>query len=181
MNNTEIIILAAALALDALIVSFSYGLIICASRFKNSFFLAAAFGFFQFLMPVLGWNLTGIVYSGLELYSKWIVFLVFLILGVKFLINALTGKEEGNTIMRISPLCLLWLALATSIDALGAGISIRFINISILKPSIIIGGITFLLSFISFWAANMFKRLPVKCLEITGALLLMYLAVKAVI
>ena len=181
MSNTEIIILAFALALDAFIVSFSYGLIIYNSRLKNSLLLSVFFGFFQFLMPVIGWHLTGFVYSALELYAKWVVFCVFIFLGTKFLISAFKNHNEENNINCISLLCLLWLAFVTSIDALGAGISIRFTGISIIKPAVIIGIITFILSFFGFWIANIFKRLPVKYLEIIAALLLVYPAFKAVI
>lgn len=180
MSIYEIIILAIALALDALIVSFSYGLIVNTKRIKNALILAGAFGFFQFLMPVLGWNFTGIIYSYLEKYSKWIVFLIFLVLGLKFLQEAFS-KEEKQSISCVTFVCTLTLAIATSIDAFGAGVSIRLLNEQIVFPALIIGIITFILSFCGFFVACALSKFPHKYIEICGALLLFYLAIKSLI
>ena len=178
MNIYEIIILSVALALDALIVSFSYGLIINANRTRNALLLGGAFGFFQFLMPLLGWLFTGTVYSYLENFSKWIVFIVFFALGCKFLKEALEKKEQVK-ICCIGFMCILGLAVATSIDAFGAGVSIRLLNENIFLPAFMIGLITFGLSVLGFTVANSLKKFPSKYIEIGGALLLFYLAIKS--
>ena len=94
MTTFEIIVLAVALALDAMLVSFSYGLIINQRRVYNSVLLSSAFGFFQFLMPIIGFYLTGLFYIKLQMYSKWIVFVIFMVLGFKFLKEALQKTEE---------------------------------------------------------------------------------------
>lgn len=180
MSYTEIIILALALSLDALIVSFSYGLILNAKRVKNSITFAVFFGFFQFFMPLVGWYLSSFVYNILSAFSKWIVFSIFMFLAFKFIKSAFLEKEQVN-ISCISLSCILVLAVATSIDALGAGISLRFVNVSILIPSMIIGIITGVNSFFGFWSGVVFKKFPSKIVEIIGAILLIYLAVKAVI
>ncbi|MBQ8886289.1 MAG: manganese efflux pump [Candidatus Gastranaerophilales bacterium] len=178
MSICEIVILSVALALDALIVSFSYGLIINANRTRNALLLGSAFGFFQFLMPVLGWFFTGSVYSYLERFSKWIVFAVFFALGCKFLKEAFEKKEEVK-ICCIGLMCVLGLAIATSIDAFGAGVSIRLLNVNIFIPALMIGAITFILSVLGFAIANSLKKFPAKYIEIGGGLLLFYLAIKA--
>ena len=178
MSIYEIIILSVALALDALIVSFSYGLIINANRIRNALILGSAFGFFQFLMPVFGWFFTGTVYSYLERFSKWIVFVVFFVLGCKFLKEVFEKKEEVK-ICCIGLMCVLGLAVATSIDAFGAGVSIRLLNVNVLHPALMIGVITFVLSVLGFIIANSLKKFPSKYIEIGGAILLFYLAIKA--
>lgn len=179
MSLIEILILSIALSLDALIVSFSYGGVIRKSKLKNALLLAFSFGLFQFLMPVIGWSLSSFVYSLLESFSKWIVFIVFFLLGLKFLKESLFEKETENKNQKcISLLCVFFLAIATSIDALGAGISFRFTNISVIKPSLIIGIITFLNSFFGFYIASLLKQLPSKLVGIIGAFLLFYLAIK---
>ena len=73
------------------------------------------------------------------------------------------------------------LAIATSIDAFGAGVSIKLLNISIILPSIIIGLVTFILSFVGFYVAVTLKSISEKNISIVGAILLFYLAVKSVI
>ncbi len=176
MKLSELIILAAALALDALIVSFSYGLILNQKRFYNSLKLAVSFGFFQCIMPILGWNFTECIYTYIKNYSKWIVFTIFLLLGIKFFKEAFENKK--TTICNISFNCLLYLSIATSIDAFGAGVTIKCLNSTILLPAFIIGIITFILSFLGFYSANFFKKFPSKYMEILGALVLIYLAVE---
>ena len=178
MSIYEIVILSVAMALDALIVSFSYGLIINANRIRNALLLGVAFGFFQFLMPVLGWLFTGTVYSYLDRFSKWVVFVVFFALGCKFLKEALEKKEQVK-ICCIGFLCVLGLAVATSIDAFGAGVSIRLLNVNVFLPSLMIGIITFALSVFGFFVANSLNKFPSKYIEVGGALLLFYLAVKS--
>ena len=178
MNNLEILILSVAMALDAFIVSFTYGSIINVKRFQNALVMALFFGLFQFLMPLFGWIFTGTIYSYLEKISKWVVFTVFLFLAFKFLKEAFE-KEEENKVCCIGILCILGLAIATSIDAFGAGISIKLLNVDIIFPSVMIGVITFLLSFCGFNIAKFLNNLPSRYVEIAGSVLLFYLAIKS--
>jgi len=178
MNIIEILILSAALALDASIVSFSYGMLFKQNRLYNALKLAFAFGIFQFIMPVLGWNFTGLVYKYIKDYSKWVVFAVFLFLGLKFLKEAFEEKEEISNCC-ISFCCLMCLAVATSIDAFGAGVSIKCLNTPVLIPSVIIGAVTFALSITGFFTADFLRKFPSKYINITGAVLLIYLAIKS--
>ena len=180
MTIFEIIILALAMSIDALIVSFSYGLIINDKKLKNSLVLSLSFGFFQFIMPVLGWYFVSCIYSKIEIFSKWIVFLIFIFLAFKFIQGAFENKEDKK-ISCISLICLISLSIATSIDAFGAGASIRLSNINYFKPSVIIGIITFINSFLGFWISCIFKKIPAKYIEILGAVLLIFLAVKSII
>lgn len=180
MTEFEIIVLSVALALDAMLVSFSYGLIINQRRVYNSLILSSAFGFFQFLMPVFGFFLTGFFLSKIELFSKWIVFSIFVFLGLRFLIEAFSKKEE-NKIQCIGFLCILGLAIATSIDALGAGVSLKLTGTDLSFACVQIGVITFMLSFIGFWITKLFEKMPSKPIEILGAFLLIYLAIRAIL
>ena len=176
MTQWEIIVLAAALAIDAMIVSFSYGLKINENKLYNSLKLALTFGFFQFIMPVIGWGISSSFYELLYIYSKWIVFGIFTALGIKFLFSK--EEKEGQRDC-ITLICLLSLGVATSIDALGAGITIKFIGINIIKPAIEIGIVTIILSMTGFWSVNKLKKLPAKGLEIAGGVLLIYLGIKS--
>ena len=181
MTICEIILLAVALALDAMLVSFSYGLIINQRRMYNSILLSSAFGFFQFLMPIIGFYLTSLFYTKLQLYSKWIVCIIFMILGLKFLKEALGKLEEKNEIQCIGFFCIFCLAIATSIDALGAGVSLKLTQTKILFAVVQIGVITFFLSLFGFWFTKLFEKMPSKPIEITGVILLIYLAIKAIL
>ena len=56
MTLFDIFLLGLALSVDAFVVSFSYGLVLKPHRMSNGLKLGAATGFFQFLMPVIGWD-----------------------------------------------------------------------------------------------------------------------------
>lgn len=181
MSNIEILMLSVALAIDAMLVSFSYGLIIEKKKYLNAFLLAFSFGLFQFIMPMFGYFLSSLFYEKLISFSNWIVFFIFIFLGLKFLKEAFEKKEEKVEVVCISFWCLFCLAIATSIDALGAGVSFRLLNINWFFPSVVIGIVTFVLSAVGFFIANIFKKLPSRPVEVFGAALLIYLAIKAIL
>jgi len=175
MTNIDIFLLAIAMSIDAMVVSFSQGLIFKTNKCKNSLLLAFFFGFFQFFMPILGYFLTTGVYKYLQNIDNYIVMAIFLVLGVKFIIDAFEEKKERVCCIGFS--CLFMLAVATSIDAFGAGISICFAKANIWNAAILIGIITFINSQLGFWSARLFKNFPSKYLEIAGGLILIELGI----
>jgi putative Mn2+ efflux pump MntP len=128
-------------------------------------------------MPVIGYVGTSSLYKFLVPFSKWIVFGIFFILGAKFILEAFKLKEE--VIQCISLKCLIGLGIATSIDALVSGASIKLTNTPVVLACIIIGIASFLMSFSGFWSGNYIKNIPSKYLEITGGIILVLLAIKA--
>lgn len=180
MSLVEIFFLAVALGIDCLVVSFSQGLIFTENRVKNSFKLAVTMGLFQGLMPVLGYWGADLISQYVSLFAKWLVFLIFLVLGVKFIYEAFQNDKD-DTIKCIGIKCLLSMGLATSIDAFAAGASIHFSGTKLLIPAVLIGVMSFAMSVFGFWFGNFFKKFPSKILEISGGIILILLAVKAVI
>lgn len=177
MTLIDIIFLAVALGIDCLVVSFSQGIIFKNNRIKNSLNLALTMGLFQGLMPVIGYIGTNSLYNFLVPFSKWIVFAIFFVLGLKFILEAFKPKEEE--IQCIGFKCLMSLGIATSIDALVAGASIRLTHTSILLSAVIIGACSFFMSIIGFLSGNFIKNIPSKYLEVIGGFILILLAVKS--
>lgn len=177
MNLAEIIVLAIALGIDCLVVSFSQGLILAKNRVRNSVILALTMGFCQGLMPVFGYIGTETINNYVAPYSKWLVFAIFMILGGKFIIEAFHHKEEKICCINLK--CLIGMGIATSIDALASGVSLNLTHTPLLLSVLIIGFMSFVMSLGGFWFAIFFKKLPSKFLEITGGLVLVFLAVKS--
>ena len=144
MNFIDLILLGLALGVDCFVVSFSQGLIFKSEKVKNSFKLALTMGLFQGVMPVIGYIGTNSLYKYIVPYSKWIVFGIFLLLGLKFIVESFQPKEKE--VQCIGLKCLLGLGLATSIDALVSGASIRLTQTSLLISVMIIGIASFLMS-----------------------------------
>lgn len=179
MNLIDLVLLAIALGIDCLVVSFSQGLIFNTNRLKNSIQLAVVMGIFQGGMPLIGYAGTDYMYKLVVPYSKWIVFGIFFILGLKFILEAFKAKEEE--IQCIGLKCLIGLGVATSIDALVAGSTLRLTETNLLVAGLMIGLMSFLMSMAGFWSGNYIKNIPSKYLEISGGIILILLALKSVI
>ncbi len=139
-------LLGIGLSMDAFAVSMSSSTTIRPFRLKDALKLASFFGGFQALMPVLGW-LGGSAVSGfVSNYAPWIAFGLLAFIGGKMIYEALYGDPDGK-VNSLNYSVLLVLAIATSIDALAVGISFAFLNTPIIEPAIIIGCVTFFMSF----------------------------------
>ncbi len=178
MSTIEIIFLAIALGIDCCVASFSQGLLVQEEKEKTSMLLAITMGGFQSLMSAIGYLFAFVVSGLVQDITHLLVFVIFLILGINFITEAFMEKpEEKETCLDLK--CLLMLGIATSIDALGAGASLRFSETSFWAPVIVIGAMSFLMSLFGFWFGHFFKNFPSKFLEIAGGVILIILAIKA--
>ena len=145
LNWLSILGLSLGLAMDAFAVSISAGLKGKLSSMQT-IRLSSAFGFFQFAMPMGGWFLGRQVSGFVGAFDHWIAFGLLLFVGSKMLWETRYGGQIENSADPTGGAMLLLLSLATSIDALSVGLSLAFLRVSILVPSIIIGIVTFILS-----------------------------------
>lgn len=178
MNNLDIFILAVALSIDACVVSFSNGLVFVQNKRVNSLILASSVGFFQFLMPIIGYFGAKSVSKYVEPYDHWVVFGIFILLGAKFIKDAFKTEKQEKIDCYFCFSYIFLVSVATSIDALGAGVSLAFSGTKILIPALVIGLVTFINSLFGFWSGHLFKKFPTKNLEISGGLILIGLAFK---
>ncbi len=179
MNLTDLLILGIALGIDCLVVSFSQGLIFKHNRVRNSILLALTMGIFQGGMPCISYVFTGFAQEFLEPFKAWVVFSIFMFLGIKFIVEGFIEKKEE--ICCIGWKCLLGMGLATSIDALASGVSLKLTDTNLLVGAVIIGLFSFFMSLTGFWTGNFFKNLPSKILNTSAGLIFIFLAVKAII
>lgn len=177
MNLIEIIALAIALGIDCMVVSFSQGLSLSSNRIKNSLILAATMGFCQGIMPVFGYFGTEMISKYIAPYSQWLVFAIFMTLGLKFIYEAFKDKEEKVCCIDLK--CLAAMGIATSIDAFASGITLKLTYTPLLISAFIIGLMSFYMSAKGFWLAVFFQKLPSKFLEILGGVILIIMAIKA--
>lgn len=170
--------LALALSIDACVVSFTYGLLFNQNRIRNALLLALFTGVFQGIMPIVGYILTGFVKTFIEPYGKFIIFVIFMFLGVKFIKEAF---EKKQTPLCIGITCLLLIGVATSIDAFSAGILLSLCGNKILRPALLITGVTIMNSLLGFWVGGKLKNMPTQFLEVLGGSILILLAIKTFI
>lgn len=191
MNLLDIILLAVALAMDCFTVSIVSGVIATKSEGVKSkkgwvIRMAFLFGFFQALMPLIGW--LGISYfrSYMEAYDHWIAFALLAFIGGKMIWESFGPEEEQHFNPRRLRTQLL-LAIATSIDALAIGISLACTGYERLSqltlPLVIIGVVSFIFSIIGYQLGARFGHSIARRLkpELFGGVILVGIGVKILV
>lgn len=148
--------------------------------------MAFLFGFFQALMPLIGWLGISWFSRQLEAYDHWIAFVLLTFIGGNMIREAFEPEEEQH----FNPRRLhtqLMLAVATSIDALAVGISFACTGYRALSqltlPLVIIGVVSFLFSILGTYLGFRFGRALARRLKpgILGGIILILIGVKILV
>ncbi|OYV68701.1 MAG: hypothetical protein B7Z74_08190 [Deltaproteobacteria bacterium 21-66-5] len=139
MGGWELLALAVALAMDAFAVAVATGATLRQVTGRQTFRLSYHFGFFQAVMPVLGWAAGRTFARSIETFDHWAAFGLLAFVGVHMIWDAARGVEEGEDRDPTRGARLVVLSLATSMDALAVGLSLSFLGVAILWPACVIG------------------------------------------
>jgi len=179
MNNLSLVpFIALGLAMDSFAVSISSGSIIKRHHINNNLKIALFFGIFQGIMLLLGWIVGMSLNELLSNIDHWLAFGILTFIGVKMIIES---KKSESNFDPLNTYILTTLAFATSIDALAVGLSFSLLKISIIIPALIIGIITFILSFLGVIIGKKFGHLFQGSIEIIGGIILIIIGLKILI
>lgn len=181
MAVIPIVFIALGLAMDAFAVSITSGLALKKAKVNDALRMALSFGLFQAIMPAVGWRIGIGLRDFISGIDHWIAFGLLLLVGCKMIYEALSAKPHKKGINSLSFYSILVLSIATSIDALAVGVSFALLGVSIILPIVVIGSITFLLSFFGFVAGSKFGRLLGKKVEIAGGVVLISIGIKILV
>ena len=152
MTGLEIWLLAIGLAMDCFAVSIASGILLKRMQLRPMLVMAISFGFFQALMPLLGWIGASFFSHLIESVDHWIAFAILLFLGGRMVLESFKDEDCKQEFDPTKLKVVLALAVATSIDALAVGVSFAFLGIrdcsAILPPIGIIGFVSFVISMI---------------------------------
>jgi putative Mn2+ efflux pump MntP len=171
------ILIALSLAMDSFSVSIIRGLANPQTKMlAEALKVGVFFGFFQAIMPIIGW-LTGIsIIDFISAFDHWIAFGLLTFIGIRMIYESI--KTESKKIVYSSSISVLFmLSIATSIDALAVGLSYSFLEVTIVTPAIIIGVITFSLSFVGVYIGKRFGSIFEK-IGLLGGLILIGIGIK---
>ena len=129
MTGLEIWLLAVGLAMDCFAVSIASGIILKRARLRPMLVMAISFGFFQALMPLLGWIGASFFSHLIESIDHWIAFGILAFLGGRMIMESFKDEDCKHEYDPTSLKVVLALAVATSIDALAVGVSFAFLGI----------------------------------------------------
>ncbi|MBT4917185.1 manganese efflux pump [Candidatus Peregrinibacteria bacterium] len=176
MELLNTVLIAIALAMDSFTVSISGGSSMKKIKLKDSITIGLYFGFFQFFMTVLGWK-SGIVFSEIiDSFDHWIALGLLVFIGGKMIFNSF--KKTECTKFSFTHKTLFILAIATSIDALGIGLSYALLDKSVIFTSTIIGIVAFTFSAGGIYLGKLCKKALKNKAELIGGILLILIGLK---
>lgn len=168
------VVLAFGLAMDATAVAAARGLL---HRRGEAVALPLLFGAFQAGMAALGWVLGAWGGPYVAAFDHWIAFGLLTLIGGKMLYEALRGGPDDEPNKSGLGLWLV-LALATSIDAAAAGLTLPLVPVAPWISLALIGGITAACSVVGYVAG---RALGGPKLEILGGVILIGLGVRILV
>ena len=182
MSIITVFLIAAGLAMDAFSVCISAGICVKKVTVGHYLRLSLAFGFFQFMMPLIGYAAGVTVEPLIKGYDHWVAFALLSYIGGKMIYEGLKHRDDTCEVKDPSRgKTLLVLAVATSIDALAAGLSFGVLSRPILVPAIIIGLVCIAFSVVGVYIGKKAGALVGQKGEIIGGLCLIAIGVKTLL
>ncbi len=178
----ELFVIAVGLAMDAFAVSIATGIRLGCATGRQTFRMAFHFGFFQFLMPVLGWTAGSAVGRYISAFDHWVAMALLAFIGGKMIYEALHHGDNATTAADPTRgMTLIGLAVATSIDAFAVGLSLGVLKLGILFPSVLIGVVAAAFSTAGIKLGCRIGMAFSRRLEVLGGLVLIGIGIKIVL
>jgi manganese efflux pump family protein len=181
MNTLEIILIAVGLAMDAFAVSIAAGTSGKLQGKRGVFRLSFHFGFFQALMPLIGWFAGIRIAHLISAVDHWVAFGLLAFVGVRMIRSSFQTDTETFQADPSKGLSLVMLSVATSIDALAVGLSLAMIQINIWYPCAMIGIITAALSVAGIFTGKYLGKKIGPRMEFIGGVILILIGARILI
>lgn len=179
MSLWELFVIAVGLSMDAFAVSVCKGLSVQKVKPKNYLIVAAYFGGFQALMPLLGY-LLGVRFEAMVAnVDHWIAFVLLGLIGANMVRESRAGEEKLDDSFTVSTMLIL--AVATSIDALAIGVTFAFLGVNIVEAIILIGITTGIISGVGLKIGNVFGSRYKSKAEMAGGIVLILMGIKILV
>ena len=195
MQLHELLLIAVGLSMDAFAVSIAKGLSMRKVLAYEAAIVGFWFGFFQFLMPLIGAFLGAKFLGQIEAVDHWIAFGILAVVGGNMIREAITegkqktleasvAEEQEKSVSKVQPEAdlrfhtMLLLAIATSIDALAVGITFGLLHVRIVPAAVFIGCVTFVISVCGVYVGKAFGTRFQKSAAIAGGIVLIGIGVK---
>ena len=180
MGIWELLLLALSVSMDAFAVSMCKGLSVKKARLKECMTCGVWFGGFQALMPLAGFFLGSLFAGKIEKFDHWVAFVLLAIIGGNMLKEAFEKDcdccENANADLGVRT--MLAMAVATSIDAMAAGISLAMDGANIWLNAVCIGIVTCGMSAVGVKVGAVFGSRFEKKAQLAGGIILILLGLK---
>jgi len=185
MNSVDflsVFLIAIGLSADCFAVALSASVTAKSPSRLQVLRVAAMFGLFQALMPVLGWLAGQTMVKFIASYDHFVAFALLAVVGGRMIWESFRHKKGYDKQTDITRgWMLLTLAVATSIDALAVGLSLAFIEVHIAVASIIIGVVAFIATVLGFLLGKRAGDLIGRWAEAIGGIVLIAIGLRILI
>lgn len=193
MDLITVFLFAVGLCFDSFAVSISCGMSRCSYTVGLGIRFAVILALFQALMPLIGWALAANFHSVIESFDHWVAFLLLLFLGGRMIKGSLSEEDDSEVFKHGTPFGIkrnLVLGLATSIDALIAGVAMAMVPITIVSTSqlsnmliaiAIIGVVTFAASGLGLFIGSRSRSKLGARSELIGGIILIIIGAKVLV
>lgn len=176
LSLLELFLIAIGVSMDAFAVAVCKGLSLKKNTLKNSLIVALYFGLFQAGMPLIGYLLGVQFQDAISRIDHWIAFILLGGIGLNMIKESRDSCERTDDSLCFKTMSVL--AIATSIDALAVGVTFAFLKVKILSSVILIGIVTFFISFVGVKIGNVFGFKFKSKAEVLGGVILIFMAFK---
>jgi putative Mn2+ efflux pump MntP len=180
LDFIALLLIAVGLAMDAFSVAVTNGMLLGKFRWRAALKVGVFFGFFQFLMPCLGWLVSNFAADAIARFDHWIAFGLLAFIGGKMILES-QKKEVEIPRDPLDNKVLALFAIATSIDALAVGVTFAAVDVAILSAAGWIGIIAFLCSAAGVWIGSRFGDVFGNKAEVAGGIILVGMGIKILI
>lgn len=176
------ILMGIGLAMDAFSVSLANGLHEPEMSGQKMCKIAGVFGFFQALMPMIGWICVHTLvqyFRAFEKFIPWIALVLLLYIGGKMLLDGIKNKEEDAPDSKVGFTALLIQGIATSIDALSVGFTIADYGFPMaLTCALIIAAVTFVICMAGLFIGKKFGTVLSSKAAVLGGVILIVIGIE---
>ena len=177
-----IFLIAIGLAMDCFAVSLGVGTAGTVRGFRPTFRVFFHFGLFQGGMTLLGWLAGKTVVTYIASVDHWVAFGLLAFVGGRMISSGLRKAGEEPSIPHPSHgLTLVFLSIATSIDALAVGLSLALLSVNVYWSALLIGGVSAGLSLAGLLLGHQLGLRFGKTMELLGGIILIGTGVRVLI
>jgi len=173
MRIWEICLIGLGLSMDAFAVALSNGLVYTNLNGKRALLPPLVFGFFQGLMPLLGYFLMSFFTAFVSAFANVLAFIILTVIGAGMIRSGIKGEgNAGECGRKLSTGGLVLQAVSTSIDAFAVGVGFGAMEADIFFSASVIAITTFLSCVIAVGVGRKFGTILGKRSEMIGGLIL---------
>jgi putative Mn2+ efflux pump MntP len=181
----SLLLVAVGLSADCFAVAVSTSIANRNLRLFHFSRISLTFGTFHTIMPAIGWLAGYTVIKFIGGFDHWLAFVLLGFIGGKMVWSALRRSEKRDrgtditNITRMLPLIII--GVATSIDALAAGLSFSFMKANLMLSCITVGVVVAGVALAGFFVGRKVGAKMGKRAEIVGGLILMGIGIKVAV